>query len=408
MKKRIFRNIFLFFFLLLVLLIVGETTIRIIGEYDFDGNFHFGKRTLRPYRLPLNTAQKNINQYLKEKNSARVVYDSLLGWTNASNHRSADGMYVYNSLGIRVPSSKIEFNYPKPTDTLRILLLGDSFTHGEEVGYENTWAAKLEVNLNKSGMPTQVINLGVGGYGMDQAFLRWKKLGKLFNPDVVIFGLQMENVRRNVNLMRSVYTPTANIVFSKPRYILDGDDLEIINMPTVPPEQVPGVLADFEKWELSSYEYFYNSADYQPSLFLKSKFISFIRESIDPDKSLILRHPYGTRSGVYPLNEEPANITLEILESLKKDVNKNGADLLLVHLPHIWGLGYYRKYGTLPYLELLEKINADFELLDTKESFENNFEKYKNDDFYLWFHYSPLGNEIVADAIADYILNKSK
>ena len=57
-----------------------------------------------------------------------------------------------------------------------------------------------EMCIRDSGKATEIINLGVSGYGMDQAFLRWQKLGKKFKPDLVIFGLQMENVRRKALL----------------------------------------------------------------------------------------------------------------------------------------------------------------------------------------------------------------
>ena len=125
-----------------------------------------------------------------------------------------------------------------------------------------------------------------------------------------------------------------------------------------------------------------------------------------PDRSLNVRPPVGIHTGVYPLHEEPAQVTLKILEAFQQDVNAENADYALLHLPHIWGLGYYRKYGSIPYSDLLEKIKEDFILLDTKEAFMKQSGQYKNDDFYLKFHYSELGNKIVAEVMANYILEK--
>ena len=42
---------------------------------------------------------------------------------------------------------------------------------------------------------------GVGAYGMDQAYLRWKKHGAKFHPHIVIFGFVAGNVQDNVNMV---------------------------------------------------------------------------------------------------------------------------------------------------------------------------------------------------------------
>ena len=404
MKQLIQKYFALPIFSLFVLLFFGEITVRYIGSEDIDGNFVIGSVTIRPYSLPVRTVQKNIDQFLSNKEESQVEYDPLLGWTNAPGCVSKDGLYIHNAQGIRVPESKREYSYEHSKDTFRIVFIGDSFTHGNEVVFEKSWPYLIEKKLNRAGLVAQIINLGVGGYGMDQAYLRWKTLGKKFQADLVVFGLQMENVRRNVNIIRPVYFPAANLAFSKPRFILTDDSLELINVPPIAPNEIPNLLANFEKWPLSSHEYFYKRDDYKPRWYLKSKFIALIRELLFPDRSLNLRPPLGIRSGIYPLVEEPAKVTLKIIDVLQKETAKDSSDLLLVHLPHIWGLGYYRKYGTVPYLDLLDEINRNFKMVDTKEAFMSRSKKYKNDDFYLSFHYSELGNEIVADTLAKFII----
>ncbi len=388
------------------MLATGELAVRLLGDFDVDGNFMIGKRTLRPYQLPLESTRQNLEKLLQENSAGRMKYDPVLGWSVVPKSGSEDGFYRYNSQGARVADQEIVFDTLPNKDTFRIVLIGDSFTHGDEVIYEDTWAFLLEQQLNSHGFPAQVINLGVSGFGMDQAFWRWEISGKSFWPDLVIFGLQMENVRRNVNLIRPIYTPHASIVLSKPRYVLSGDSLQLINRPTVAPDSLLAVLANFEKWELATYEYFYRPADYRSSFFFKSKFIAFLREHIQPDRSLTLRHPYGTRTAVYPLGEEPAEVAIKILEKMEQEISYAGQDLLVVHLPHIWGLGYFRKYNTIPYDELLQTIAGKVELLDTKTAFAGAFATNKNDDFYLNFHYAKLGNEIVATNLAAFILKK--
>jgi len=49
--------------------------------------------------------------------------------------------------------------------------VGDSFTFGQEVTYEESWGYLLEKAL---GSEFQVLNFGVAMYGVDQAYLRYE------------------------------------------------------------------------------------------------------------------------------------------------------------------------------------------------------------------------------------------
>lgn len=70
---------------------------------------------------------------------------------------------------------------PTP-DRPTLALLGDSFTFGDEVSDDETWAWQLR---ERSG--TTVHNLGVLGYGLDQMLLRWESAPE--SADVVLVGL---------------------------------------------------------------------------------------------------------------------------------------------------------------------------------------------------------------------------
>jgi len=75
-------------------------------------------------------------------------------------------------------------------------------------------------------MPGRKIN-GVGGYGTDQAYLRFK-LNTQDKSKVVIMGFLTENIFRNVNQFRNLLYPDHRYAL-KPRFILDRDgNLELI------------------------------------------------------------------------------------------------------------------------------------------------------------------------------------
>jgi len=87
--------------------------------------------------------------------------------------------------------------YPnvKPPGCFRIVCLGDSTTFCRGCSWDKAWPHQLEVFLNQDpdwsrthGI-TQVLNLGVSGYGPDQALIALKKFGLAYAPDVVIFHL---------------------------------------------------------------------------------------------------------------------------------------------------------------------------------------------------------------------------
>lgn len=102
---------------------------------------------------------------------------------------------------------------PKDVENASIALFGDSFTLGFHP-VEKSWPHLLETKL---GRP--VLNFGVGGYGVDQAYWRFRKryLGELHTPYVVL-GIMSENIARNLSLYRGFYNRRSDLAATKPRY----------------------------------------------------------------------------------------------------------------------------------------------------------------------------------------------
>ena len=115
--------------------------------------------------------------------------------------------------------------------TARIAVFGDSFTHGDEVEDDQTWAHALAVLLD-----VPVRNFGVSAYGTDQALLRLERqLDAGLDVDVVVLGIHEENVNRIVNRYRPFYLPTDPLILGfKGRFMLDGDTLRLVPNPLDP------------------------------------------------------------------------------------------------------------------------------------------------------------------------------
>ena len=199
----------------LVTLLILEAVVRIGGETDADGQFTFMGFALEPYALPVNQLRIGVEGYIANQGISSVIYDEALGWTYRPNSVRQSGAFTINGGGIR---ARRDYAQQPPADSLRIALFGDSFTAGDDVGDEEVWGRQLEILLGAAGLRAEVLNFGVGAYGMDQAFLRWKNEGKRYAPDIVIFGLQPENMARNLNVFRQLMHGSGP-PFSKPRLL---------------------------------------------------------------------------------------------------------------------------------------------------------------------------------------------
>ncbi len=100
-----------------------------------------------------------------------------------------------NSLGLR----DIERDYQKLEGVFRILLLGDSFTEGLQVPWEQTFGVQLERVLNEQSLKTvEVINAGVSKFGTDNELLFYQYEGMKYQPDLVILLFFYNDVHDNV------------------------------------------------------------------------------------------------------------------------------------------------------------------------------------------------------------------
>lgn len=107
-------------------------------------------------------------------------YDSRVGWVQRSN--LAFPHFTTGEYGARMSGEKIV-----PLQQNAVLVVGDSFGAGSEVGNSESWPAALERALG-----SQVINAAVGGYGLDQIVLRAEMLVPLLKPRVLLVQGRLE------------------------------------------------------------------------------------------------------------------------------------------------------------------------------------------------------------------------
>ena len=103
-----------------------------------------------------------------------------------------EGIPVHiNSRGLRTD----EFQVPKPSDTYRILNLGDSIAFGWEVRLEDTYGKLIEEQLNAAGgdIRYEVINAGVPTWNLESERDFLLSEGLRYQPDLVLLDLTIVN-----------------------------------------------------------------------------------------------------------------------------------------------------------------------------------------------------------------------
>ena len=121
------------------------------------------------------------------------VYSPTLAWTIAPEQESSDKLYRSNAGGFR---ANREYSREVPPGKTRVLCFGDSFTHCDECGNEDTWPHQAEV----AAPDMEFLNFGVPGYSLVQAYIRYTEVARRFETRHVIIGCMTEDLKRSVNV----------------------------------------------------------------------------------------------------------------------------------------------------------------------------------------------------------------
>ena len=385
------RLLFLSIFAVLSLAIAflaGEIFVRAIGKHDADGTFYFRGQPIPPFALPVHNAKQLIDEYLRDPNGY-MVWDADLGWTNRPKSCTRDKKYCANAAGLRADR---DYQKEIPPGVLRISLFGDSFIHGHDVDLAGSLAPQLEKALAARGVNAEALNFGVGGYGIDQAYLRYSREGSYYDTNIVVEGLQFENVARHVMVFRLIAYPQSKIPFSKPRFHFDGPSLLIANRPTIAPEQIPDALANFDRSPLRPLEAFY-TAKYHRYWWRRSKLIALIAESMRKhDDTVDVMRPDG----------EGVQLTLALLERFKNDVSVTRKPFLLIYLPLKENLAAQLRGERDPWEPLVDMFRHELTIVDPTPRLLA-IARAKGVEAVAPGHYSADGNGAVAEALAEAI-----
>jgi hypothetical protein len=121
------------------------------------------------------------------------VEDAVLGYRHAPNFRGYayrknefDSFFAISEDGLRQSNLKTQATHNK-----LLLLLGDSFTIGLGVSEKDTFAYRIQADLNHLGIG--VINGAQTGYGVEQEVVLGKILAREFKPTAIVLSLFLGN-----------------------------------------------------------------------------------------------------------------------------------------------------------------------------------------------------------------------
>lgn len=281
------------------------------------------------------------------------IYDPILGWRTKANFvgKTGSAKLTTNAKGIR---SLKDFAYDKPAGMTRILLLGDSFTFGEEVADEEVYASRLEKALPNR----EVINMAVHGYGTDQMFLSLQQEGVKYHPDIVILGFISDDMERNLLSFRD---------FAKPKYVLVNGKLLLTHVPV----SSPLMWINTELYRLKLFDIY--------EMFLSKKKIA---------------------NG--EMNQEATRMTEALMNEMVRTIRANGAIPVFFYLPTPLEIAH-----SSPEYSSREKFLMSYcrknEILCT--SMTSNFTQAREQGRMLkpYDHWDAYGHSLVADVLVKYL-----
>jgi len=313
-----------------------------------------------------------------------IGYHYIPSLTARVEHEGGGYLLRTNAAGFR---SRHEFEPARTPGTCRVLLFGDSFTAGDGVSDKYRYGDVLEEKVPN----LEVFNLGLTGTGPDQQYLIWQEFAAGLEYDLVVIGLQVENIRRVVSQYQRYATRDGElIVMAKPYFSLEGDGSLRLHHVPVPPEPVPSSSLSPEKQD-----FVYRAGD-------ADGLRRMVRRLGPRAKHAIQR---VTRYQTLPAYARPGDLPWRLLKAiLEKWVSEIPVPVLLMPIPlyqYVEGTCSARPYQAR-YAELHDppRLTVHDPLPDflrhpaaSRRSFQYAVDR----------HFTPSGHEVLAASLATRI-----
>jgi len=322
-------------------------------------------------------------------------YDPDLGWVNEANVHIRDmygpGVYLRtNGQGFR---ANYDFETAVPNGKYRIICSGDSFTLGFGVDNDHTWC-QLLASLDPR---FETLNMGQGGYGVDQMYLWYKRDVAKFEHHVHLLAFITADFGRMQSDMFEQY--------GKPTLDIENGMLVIKNVP------VPRGAYD-HSWLAYHASILRRLRTVELIMRVRSKlaFAPGNRSTAASSTPRASTHAVGPTKK--ERNEKTKEVLTKIFEDLKRLNDEYSSKLILVYLPTQSELE-----GTEEWLKFIEKKSRDLGIpfINVLKTFRSSLPQSRA----LMFiqegqlnypnaagHLNDQGNEFVAEVIYQALKNE--
>ncbi|MCB0319862.1 MAG: hypothetical protein KDD60_02985 [Bdellovibrionales bacterium] len=364
---------------------------------------YFGPIEIRTLNDIFSEQSSRIEELLSRSGEGQVEIDPSLGWRYRANFKQ--GGDIINSQRLR---SLREYSQVPNAGVQRIAVFGDSFVYGTEVDTVDSWPSQLETLKPDF----EVLNYGVGGYGTDQAYMRFRAEGFDFSPQVVVMGFQPVMLRRNTNVYRR-FISDREWPLLKPRFRWNATSEHSLEMVPLPPNLQeyyrelilhPRKVNELGQDDLSYSPMIYGNPLYDVfgSVRLASYFGSQVYQKYLSSERLI-------EDGLYRQESEAYKVTIQILKEFVSEVRRKNLHTMIVIFPSLDLLERADMNGKILYQPLLDDCK-DFKLpcFDLLPEFRK--QKSLAGGYAPFFmqggHYSAHGNGVVASFLKSALANQ--
>ena len=337
----------------------------------------------------------NFNKEKFEK-FKKNSYDFKLGWD-----------YKLNSIKKKFITKKgyrkSDYSQRKPN----MIAFGDSYTYCREIEYNKTWCEKISKSKN-----IFVANFGVGNYGLDQAFLKFKKFKSHNKSKFVIFGFVPETICRVQSSWKN-YIEFGNVHGFKPSLKLKKNKLEFTKNPltkNVSFSKLPNLIKKLNKTDRFYKEKFlkynfsfpflvsflknfcFNLEMFKLIMMSKVKKQSSLENKIFP---LVMKYNIKLSHKLYEDNYSQ-KIMKQLLENINNEAKKKKLKCYFVLIPQLFDLKLVTR---LKYQNFYKKIN-NLNIVDLTKIFlkkSRSKKCYINDKY--GGHLNEYGTHLVAKQI---------
>ena len=379
---RLSRRLFLLVTCFVVVpFLLAELALRVVTSTTEVGMLRVGSLTL----LPLVPTKKMFDDWWERTQRPNfIVLDADLGWAVKTQGREP------NSQGIRTDIAR-QFSAELPGDRTRIVAVGDSFMYGTGVKLEDCWS----YHINSTRPAIEALNFGVPGYGVDQAFLRWRRDGKRFRAHLVLLGIWPDNIFRNHSLVPFYRTFGGSDFRVRPRFKLVGEKLVLIP-PPFGRERMFSILNSPKDAKVLEDDVFFSEELVADRWYYGSRTLRVL-ETIHRrfQRRQFYRRLYSGK------DERALRLTTAIVKEFAKEVRAQGSTPVVVIFPDRKLFDRYAERDSFPLTRRLREL--DLRVMDLMPLFANLARREGEEKYFGPVHLSPLGNRIFAEEVIQLV-----